>query len=409
MTDNRSAQGSPIMDAAPAGTREMDGVPGPRRKILVIGKYYHPFDGGIEHVTRLFARELAGRYDVTVIASAHDDSHGDSVHEGVTVRRLRTNLRLMSQPMSASLFPALRLRDVDLVQIHVPNPFAVCALWLAIRLQGYRGHLVLSHHMDIQGRAFVRRILAPFYTSLARRADWVSVTSRKNFEISRDLPRDARIVTLPLCIDTDDYPADEARREQALAWRRASFGEAPLVGFVGRHARYKGLDVLVRAVAALPGVVAVIAGDGPYRAGAMALAQALGVADRVHFPGPVSHQEKLRLLAAIDVFAFPSTETTEGFGVTQLEAMVLGAVVVAGDLPTGVTDVALDERTALLARPGDAAHLAAQIGRILADPALADRLRRDARRHVEANFSQRAVLSELNRLVDSTFAGTATR
>lgn len=375
-----------------------------RRRILVISKYYYPFDGGIEHVARLFARELARRHEVTVIASAHDGRFGPDAHEGVAIRRLRTPLRLMSQPLSLGLPAALRLRDVDLVQLHVPNPFAVCVLWVAIRLQGYRGRLVLSHHMDITGREIVRRALAPFYTALARRADWVSVTSRKNFEISRDLPRDCRVATLPLCIDTDDYVLDDAGRAEALAWRRANFGEAPLVGFLGRHARYKGLDVLVRAIASMPGVVAVIAGDGPYRASAMELAQTLGVADRIHFPGLVPHAEKLRLLAAIDVLAFPSTETTEGFGVTQLEAMVMGAVVVAGDLPTGVTDVAVDERTALLVRPGDAGHLAVQIGRVLAEPELAARLRADARRHVEENFSQTAVLAELNRLVDGVLA-----
>lgn len=378
-----------------------------KKKILIIGKYYYPFEGGIEHVTRLFARGLAGRYDVTVVASAHDGNFGTSSHEGVTIRRLKTHLKPLSQPISLALPGAIRLRDVDMVQLHGPNPFGVCVLWLAMRLQGYRGHVAVFHHMDIQGRDFVRRMLAPFYTSLTRRADWVAVTSRKNFEISQDLPRDIRAVTLPLCIDPDDYVMDEAARAEALEWRKSQFGDAPLVGFVGRHARYKGLDVLVRAMADLPGVVAVLAGDGPYRASAMALADSLGVSDRVHFPGPVSHTEKLRLLSAIDVFAFPSTEITEAFGVTQLEAMLLGAVVVAGDLPTGVTDVAVDGETALVARPGDAGDLAIQIGRILADPALAGRLRANARRHVDTKFSRTAVLANLDRLVDTTLAQEA--
>src|SRR5690606_7166741 len=97
---------------------------------------------------------------------------------------------------------------------------------------------------------------------------------------------------------------------------------------------------------------------GPFREPCMQLAAELGVADRVHFPGALSAAEKSRLLLAIDVFAFPSTEITEAFGVSQLEAMLHGTAVVASNLPTGVTDVAIDEVTALLAEPGNADQLA---------------------------------------------------
>lgn len=372
-----------------------------RDRILVVGKYYAPFNGGIEFVTRQFAERLARTYDVDVVVSAHDGRSGTEEIDAVRVIRLPTQVTLFSQPISLGVLSRLRLRDYSAVQFHAPNPFVAAVLWAKMAFDTSRTPLMIFHHMEISGRTLLRLLLAPTYRYLARRASWVAVTSPKNHRLSRDLPPDATVVTLPLFIDRDDYPLDESFRASAAHWRRQNFGEAPLVGFVGRHAHYKGLDVLVRALAAMPGVRAVIAGDGPYRAATMELAAELGVADRIAFPGAISHEEKCRLLAAIDVFAFPSTGVTEAFGVTQLEAMLLGAVVVASDLPTGVTDVAVDEETALLARPGDVGHLTEQLGRALADADMRNRLRAAAAQHVERHFARERVLDELNRLTDA--------
>lgn len=369
-----------------------------RERVLIVGKYYAPFEGGIEFVTRQFAESLAVTYDVDVLVSAHDGRRGTEMVGPVRVIRLPTQATLLSQPISLGALARLRLRDYAVVQFHAPNPFVGALIWARLRLVRERTPLTLVHHMDIAGRAGLRAVLAPLYRDLARRAAWVAVTSARNRAVSRDLPRDARIVNLPLFVDRDAYPLGDAFRTQAAQWRRRTFGDAPLIGFVGRHAHYKGLDVLVRALTQLPEARCVIAGDGPLRAATIALAERLGLADRVCFPGALSHDEKCRLLGAVDVFAFPSTGIAEAFGVTQMEAMLLGAVVVASDLPTGVTDVAIDGETALLARPGDAGHLAQQIRRALGDAELRERLRAGAARHIEENFSRARILERMGDL-----------
>lgn len=372
-----------------------------REKILVIGKYYAPFNGGIELVTRQYAERLAQRFDVDVLVSAHDGDSGIVEIDGVRVIRVATQMTLFSQPLSFGMLTRIRPGDYAAVQFHAPNPFVSSILWVKMTLQGFRTPVMIFHHMEISGRQALRRLLTPAYRHLARKAAWVSVTSPRNYAISQDLPRDAKVVTLPLFVDRAAYPDDAAFRTAAADWRRQNYGEGPLVGFIGRHAHYKGLDVLVRALAKLPDARAVIAGDGPFRAPTMALARELGIADRIDFPGEISHGDKCRLLAAIDVFAFPSTGQTEAFGLSQLEAMLLGAVVVASDLPTGVTDVSVDEETALLARPGDAEHLARQIDRALSDTELRTRLRANALRHVEQHFSRERVLADLERLTSA--------
>lgn len=373
-----------------------------RPRILILGKYYHPRPGGIEHVTQVHAEHLARRCSVEALVNAgRGERAGEERIGGVRVRRMRTDAVLMSQPLALSLLWMMRPADHEEVHLHAPNPYAATVLWLKLRTtpQQRLPRLFVIHHADVQGRWLVRLLLRPLYRDLARRAERVVVTSLRNFEMSRDLPRDVRIGVVAPSVKLDQHAAGEAERAEARAWRLARHGEAPLVGFVGRHARYKGLHVLIRALAAMPGVRAVVAGEGPCRREAQALAVDLGVADRVDFLGEISQADKARLLLAVDVLAFPSTDATEAFGVVQLEAMLLGAPVVASRLPTGVADVAIDGVTALTCAPGDADDLARRLMQVLDDPPLAERLRLRARAHVLERFSETLMLARLDELL----------
>lgn len=239
------------------------------------------------------------------------------------------------------------------------------------------------------------------YRWLASRAEAVIVTSWKNAAISKDLPRGVRTTAVPLGIDPARYVLSERLRAAGRIWRCSLAGNAPTIGFLGRHARYKGLDVLMRALADLPGVHAFIAGDGAERASTEQLSQTLGLADRVHFLGAIDETDKLKLLCAIDAFVFPSTEITEAFGVSQMEAMLCGVPVVATDLPTGVTDVAIDGVTALLATPGCSKSLKASIAAILGDRDLATRLGSAGRQHVLNNMAEETVAEMACKVIEA--------
>lgn len=359
----------------------------PLARILVIGKYYPPAHGGIEESTRLISEALAARHDVRALVFNHASGRGRAHLGGVDVVRCRVAATPCAQPLSLTLAGHIFRGRWDVIYFHAPNVFASLFLLLRYLLFQEKAKLVIFHHMDIYGRPFLRRVALWLYCALTRRAAAVVVTSRKNLKVSRDLEAKARAAVIPLGIDPQGWRAQAKERAAALAWRRGFAGDAPVVGFVGRHARYKGLDILMEALARLPGVHALVAGDGPQRAACAAQASALGISDRVHFLGAVTLAEKRRLLAAIDMFAFPSTEITEAFGISLLEAMMAGVPVVASDLPTGVTDLAIDGRTALLAEPGDPDDLARKLGRLLADPALGRALGDEAMRHARAHFT----------------------
>lgn len=123
--------------------------------------------------------------------------------------------------------------------------------------------------------------------------------------------------------------------------------EAFLVGAVSALVDYEGYDVLLRAVAnilrdedapsALRAALAVVlVGDGTARPGLSALAEELGIADRVYLPGRVPRVEARRWVEALDVVVVPRRDVEVTRAVTPqkpVEAMALGRQLVVSDLP----------------------------------------------------------------------------
>ncbi len=152
-------------------------------------------------------------------------------------------------------------------------------------------------------------------------------------------------------------------------------GDLPVVVASGRLARQKGYDLLLeahaRVVRDLPHRLLVL-NDGPEAASLQALAQSLGVTGSVEFAGAVS--APLPSVAEADLFCLPSRH--EGLPLALLEALVLGAPVIAADCSDGVRDALDQGRVGELVPVGDVDALAAALARHLADPG---RLRERAR------------------------------
>jgi glycosyltransferase involved in cell wall biosynthesis len=170
---------------------------------------------------------------------------------------------------------------------------------------------------------------------------------------------------------------------------RAALGiapEAPVVGAVARMCAQKRLDRLLRAVALLPGDVhCVLAGDGPERAALAALAQALGIGGRVHFPG--WRDDRDDVLAALDVFAV--TSDREGMSNAMLEALAAGVPVVSTPVSgaaEALEPLADDTAPGVVAAGFEPAAVAEALGGVLNDPARRAEMAAAARRVAEARF-----------------------
>ena len=166
------------------------------------------------------------------------------------------------------------------------------------------------------------------------------------------------------------------------------------VGFAGRLVPEKGVDLLLRALAAAPTVHARVLGDGPQRAALTALAQSLGVAHRVRFEPPLPSTRMPEFYRALDALALPSRTLPswkEQFGRVLIEAMACGVPVVgarSGEIPHVVDDAGL------LFPEGDADALAAHLRALAASAALRDDLARRGRARVLSRYTMRAVARE---------------
>ncbi|MCX7792647.1 MAG: glycosyltransferase [Chloroflexaceae bacterium] len=182
-------------------------------------------------------------------------------------------------------------------------------------------------------------------------------------------------------------PRAEARAELGLPV------EERLLVCAGRMEPLKGMDALIRALPlvlarGVPARVLLIGGDDEDHPAAWnaeqrrldALRRELGVAERVRFLGAQPQERLPAYFAAADVVAAPSHY--ESFGLVALEALASGAAVVASRAG-GLALTIEDGRSGLLAPPDDHHALAAQILRVLEDPALATALRAGARRRAE--------------------------
>jgi glycosyltransferase involved in cell wall biosynthesis len=166
----------------------------------------------------------------------------------------------------------------------------------------------------------------------------------------------------------------------ARAFPGLAAGNPPCVLYAGQLYPWKGVDVLVEAMAAVPSARLVILGgiEGEADAGRIrALVEKRGLGGRTEMPGLVPQARVADELARAAVVVVPFLRA----GMTErhtsplkiFEAMAAGRPMVASDLPSS-REVLRDGENALLVPPGDASALAAALRRVLGEGDLARRL-----------------------------------
>ena len=261
--------------------------------------------------------------------------------------------------ITSLVWAALRHRPAAVISTH--SNFLPAAHMLK-RLWGIP-YLGIAHGIEVWGN---RR---PAMVAALRAADRILAVSR----YTRDrLASEQGIATDRLGILPNTF--DEARfhlgpKSPELLARYQIPADAKIIFTFGRLAmseRYKGFDKIITALPrlqrAVPEVRYLIGGSGDDQSRLAALAQAVGVADRVTFTGFLPTTELAAHYQLCDVFAMPSTG--EGFGIVFLEALACGKPVLAGDRD-GSVDPLLDGRLGALVDPHDAEQLAESLTQIL--------------------------------------------
>ncbi|HEX5776261.1 MAG TPA: glycosyltransferase, partial [Caulobacteraceae bacterium] len=163
----------------------------------------------------------------------------------------------------------------------------------------------------------------------------------------------------------------------------------PLLLARGRLHANKAHDVSLKALAQVPGAWLWIAGAGPLEAELKALAETLGVADRVRFLG--WREDASSLYRAADICLFPSRFEPLGNVVIQCWAHGLPIIAAASKGPGALIT---DGEDGLLVPVDDADALAAGVRRLLENPMLPIRLIQNGHARVEGEFSEAAVVAQ---------------
>jgi len=198
-------------------------------------------------------------------------------------------------------------------------------------------------------------------------------------------------------IDLEAFAARRANRAEKRAELRIP-EDAFVALTVGRLVPIKGhrylIDAVVEAADRIPGLIVLVAGDGPLRAELEQHAAAADVSDRVRFLG--TREDVPELLSCSDLFVLPSLN--EGLGLVLVEAMTMEVPCVATDVG-GVAEV-VEGGTGMLVPPRDPHALADAIVRLADDPKRARRMGARGKARAEEAFSIQRTVEETEALYE---------
>jgi glycosyltransferase involved in cell wall biosynthesis len=175
-----------------------------------------------------------------------------------------------------------------------------------------------------------------------------------------------------------------------------------VVGTIGRLSPVKGQRFFIEAMPEVmkikPDAVGLVVGSGPEEAALKDKVRALGVEGLIKFIDSVSAfgtdslTDTRKILAAMDVFVFPSVK--EGLGIALLEALACGKACVASRVG-GIEDIITDHETGLLTGSGDVSAISKSILELLSDKSLRARMGDNGRRMVQEKFALKRMAREI--------------
>lgn len=352
---------------------------------------------GIENHTFQLARGMQARGHTVRIFSSGDDlavlqpllAHPSfaglevspaSVHGAQPAGRLLRN--------SFALAHSIRGWAADLVHVQRGGPYTMKWPVLALWMRG-GAPVVATDHDQLHAAAWKRRVLRVFDGFVRR---FIAVSDFSTELMASRYGRGSRAVRrIHHGIDLVRYrPAEPGERERLRA-EAGIAADATVIGFIGRLAHEKGIDVLLEAAAqvlpTVPNVVLTIAGRGPEEDALRAQVARLGLGERVRFPGFV--RDAAEYYRMLDVLAMPSRY--EAFGLVAAEAMASGVAVVAAPAG-GLREVLGDGAAGRVVPVDDAAALAAALRELVTDPSRRAEVAAQGRQRVRERHDQERML-----------------
>lgn len=366
------------------------------KKILHVGKYFAPIEGGIESINKVIVDSL-NRFSQRIISFNNTSNTVEEDVDGIPILRSATEGVISSQPLSVRYFWDLRrilkYYKPDVVHFHYPNP--LIAFYLLILLTR-NTKLIVHWHSDIIAQKYLYRFIQPIERRILRRADIIIATS-ENYKNNSSALKDflSKVVVIPCSIDVNSFSlADEDKGKVESI--KQQYNYKPIILFIGRHVEYKGIEYLLEAEQYIKTDCEIlIGGSGPETD----RLKNKYSSKRIHWLGRISEKELKHYYYAADILAFPSITKNEAFGVVLAEAMYCYTTPVTFTIDgSGVNWVALKDKTSLEVPNKNVHEYAAAIDSLLKDQKLNHLLSENGHRRVIELFSTEAVEPQYQQL-----------
>jgi glycosyltransferase involved in cell wall biosynthesis len=351
-------------------------------KILTLLTYYRPHTSGLTIYAERLARAFAKRgHQVTVMTTQYDPSlPREEMMDGVKVIRIPVAARV-SKGVLAPTFGLVATRLVwehDVVQLHLPQ---FDAPGVALRARLFGKPAVLTYHCDLLlPPSWFNRIVntvVNFQNNMAGLLANHIVTYTQDYaDNSPYLSRYASKLT-PI-LPPVELPTPTREAVSAFAREHRVKERKPVIGMAARFAAEKGVEVLLDALPAIlkkyPKAQVLFAGTYQNVMGEQAYSDRL--MPRIHEYEQKGHWTFLGNLDPVQISAFypnldaltvPSLNSTEAFGLVQIEAMMNGVPCVPSALP-GVRQPVSMHGMGRVSKIGDPASLAEAILEVLDEP-----------------------------------------
>jgi len=351
-------------------------------KILIVLTYYRPNISGLTIYAELLANAFIERgHDVTVLTSRHEKNL-PLIEVVGKVRIVRAPVFLkISKGVVMPTFGALAaelIKEHDMVQVHLPQ-FDSAIISLLAKI--YHKPVVITYHCDLlmppglipsianKAVLFMNSIAAYFSSKIVTYTQDYADHSQFLQKFRNKLEIISPPVKLPK-VTTKEVKAYRDKTNPKL--------KSPVIGMAVRFATEKGIEVVLDA---MPKIIknfpnAQLQFSGPYKNIRGEEKYIESLLPRIHeleksgnwqFLGPQSHHEMALFYPNIDVLILPSLNSTEAFGLVQVEAMICGTPSIASDLP-GVRQPVLRHKMGRIVPIGDSDALANALIDIFQNP-----------------------------------------
>jgi glycosyltransferase involved in cell wall biosynthesis len=351
-------------------------------KILTVLTYYRPHTSGLTIYAERLARAFAKRgHRVTVMTTQYDPSlPREETMDGVRVIRVPVMARV-SKGVLAPTFGLVATKLVaqhDVVQLHLPQ---FDAPGVALRARLFGKPAVLTYHCDVQlpmgmFNRFVNFVV-DFQNNMAGRLANHIVTYTQDYADNSPFLSRYKSKLTPI-LPPVELPSPLPIGVSAFACEHHIDVRKPVIGMAARFASEKGVEVLLDALPIIlkkypkaqvlfAGTYQDVMGEQAYSARLMPRIREYEVQGHWTFLGNLDPIQMAAFYPNLDVLTVPSLNSTEAFGLVQIEAMMNGVPCVPSALP-GVRRPVQMHGMGLVSQIGDSASLAESILGVLDDP-----------------------------------------